>query len=56
MISPGDKQRQGMMLPLKMGMMHVKEQLYTWKTSHPREAFEDEGDWTAINPNLCLQN
>ena len=56
MLSPGDKQRQGMMLPLKMGMMHVREQLDTWKISHPQEAFEDEGDWTTVNPNLCLQN
>lgn len=45
-----------MMLPLKMDMMHAKEQYDNWKISHPQEAFGDEGDWTILDPNLCPQN
>lgn len=44
------------MLPLRMGMMHVKELFDSWCIFCPQEHYGDEVDWTASDPNLCLQN
>jgi hypothetical protein len=45
-----------MMLPLKMGRMHVKVLYDILKISCPQEGSGDEEDWTAAYPNLCLQS